>query len=213
MKLTVISDIHGLFNNLILKKGETLIIAGDFSIEGQEEEFKRFIKWLDKQKFKNKIVVGGNHDGYIYNNEKAKQKLKQYCIYLENEGTKLNNINFWGSPYTPRFNYWFFMKERGKELKENWDLVPNNTNVLIGHGMPYGILDNTSYPNGDIGQNVGDFDLLNKIKHLSNLKIYIGGHLHLNGGKIYIKNNIQFINASVVNEDYELTNKPIIIEI
>lgn len=213
MQLTLISDLHNLYKQLGVLTGETLIIAGDLEVYEFSSELNKFIKWLDKQEFKTKMVVAGNHDGFIYrNNNISKETLNKSCIYLENSGIEIDGIKFWGSPYTPQFGNWFFMKERGEELKRNWDLVPNDTNILIGHGMPYKIMDEVLNFN-DTLENVGDFDLLNRIKELKELKLYVGGHLHLNGGKIKKEFGIKFANASIVDEEYKVVNKPIIMEI
>ena len=210
MQICCIADTHNVYEYLELSKGDILIHAGDIDAYKYSSELKSFVKWLDLQNFKYKIVIAGNHDGFIYNNPEAREILKGHCIYLENNGVEIEGIKIWGSPITPRFGRWFFMVERGKEIKRYWDMIPKDTNILITHGPSYGILDRTKLFN-----NVGCMDLRNKIPELKYLKFHIFGHIHEGYGKYKnLKNEkgATFINASVVNEAYELVNEPIIVE-
>jgi len=45
-----------------LPDGDILIHTGDFTVSGQANEVKDFIKFLDAVPHKHKIVVAGNHD-------------------------------------------------------------------------------------------------------------------------------------------------------
>jgi len=41
--------------------GDIFIHGGDFTDYGEEEHFLAFFRFLDKLKFKHKIVISGNH--------------------------------------------------------------------------------------------------------------------------------------------------------
>lgn len=139
MKIVVISDTHGKHNDLRqLPKGDTLIHAGDVSKRGHPMEILDFLDWFTNQKFKHKVFIAGNHDFFL---ERAhtnviEQMIPKDVIYLNNSGVQLDGVKFWGSPITPWFNNWAFNRERGTEIKQYWDLIPENTNVLITHGPP-----------------------------------------------------------------------------
>ncbi len=62
------------------------------------------------------------------------------------------------------------------------------------------------------GEFVGCEDLLDVVTTKLNIKAHICGHIHCGYGVVF-KNNVQYNNASTVNERYEVTNKPILIEI
>lgn len=51
-------------------KPDLLIVAGDLTLNGYEEEFKAAKSHIDKIKTKNKVVIAGNHDcrnvGYVF---------------------------------------------------------------------------------------------------------------------------------------------------
>jgi Icc-related predicted phosphoesterase len=55
-------------------------------------------------------------------------------------------------------------------------------------------------------------DLMNTIPRLKNLKLHVFGHIHGSAG-VEVINRTTFVNASIMNEEYECTNKPIVIEI
>ena len=212
MKLIIISDTHGEYKKLInLPKGDVLIYAGDISTYGEKIEFKDFNVWLGKQGHKHKIVIAGNHDKYLSTvGEFEIGNLLSNCTYLENDGVEINGVKFWGSPITPTFLNWYFMADRGEEIRKYWDLIPDDTNVLITHGPAYGILDKVDprYGEGSIGCE----ELWERIKKLEKLKLHCFGHIHGSYG-FYKREGLQFINASLMNEDYELVNKPIEVEI
>jgi len=203
MRIVSIADTHGLHKDLILPEGDILIFSGDMCSYGRSDEIKDFYKWLIKQPGKYKVIIGGNHDEPL-----TRTKNKAYfsdIYYLENDGIEIEGIKIWGSPITPRFGNWFFMKDRGVDIRKVWDLIPKDTDILITHGPAYGILDVAPYPKPE---SVGCFDLLNKIREIKP-KLHIFGHIHDCYGTLKI-GETTFINASVVNEDYELVNEPII---
>ncbi len=208
MKVIFISDTHTKHNDVILPDGDILIHAGDVSSMGRENEINDFIKWFKELPHKHKIFVGGNHDFFF---EKAETQIVQNKIpknvtYLDDSACSIEGLNIWGSPIQPEFFNWAFNRKRGKEIKKHWDLIPNNTDILITHGPPYGVLDKTSD-----GEHVGCEDLRNKVFEI-NPKIHVFGHIHEEYGIIKEK-GIVFINASLLNRRYQYTNEPIVIEI
>jgi Icc-related predicted phosphoesterase len=208
LKFVAISDTHGKHNNLQLPPGDVLIHAGDISGRGNEEEVIDFLNWFDKGDFEYKILIAGNHDFYFEREpaEQIKKILPKNIIYLNDSGTTINNIKIWGSPITPWFYNWAFNRHRGDEIKKHWNLIPADTEILITHGPVHGILDNTNN-----GHRAGCEDLLNRVNTIKP-KIHICGHIHEAYGVIE-KTGTTFINASVLNERYQLVNKPIIFEL
>ena len=116
---------------------------------------------------------------------------------------------FWGSPITPTFLDWFFMAERGEEIRRYWNLIPKDTGVLITHGPPMGILDWVPRTYGE--HHIGCLDLFDIVTHIKP-KLHIFGHIHYSCGKQKLQDTT-FINASCINEEYEVVNKPIVVNI
>jgi hypothetical protein len=84
----------------------------------------------------NKVFIAGNHDwGFQINTEKVKEILDFYgnITYLQDNevlvGEKL--VSVYGSPWQPEFYNWAFnLPRKGDELKEKWDNIPSNTDIL-----------------------------------------------------------------------------------
>lgn len=216
MKLVFISDTHTLHNWMINKipDGDVLIHCGDVSSRGTGSEIDDFISWFRSFPHKNKIFIAGNHDfGFEYRNttlQKSLEKIKKIGIhYLQDSGIEIDGVKFWGSPWTPPFYNWAFMLDEDN-IKEKWEMIPRDTNVLITHGPPYGILDLVSY--GE--KNVGCPSLMEEILKLKDLKVHSFGHIHEEyGSKVLDENGPIFVNASICTLRYKPWNKPIVIDL
>jgi predicted phosphodiesterase len=65
IKVVCMSDTHNKHENLEfgeLTSGDILIHCGDFTMNGEFDETTVFAKWLEKQDYKYKIVIPGNHE-------------------------------------------------------------------------------------------------------------------------------------------------------
>ncbi len=85
-------------------------------------------------------------------------------------------------------------------------MIPEDTDILISNGPPFGILDETLR-----GERVGCVNLLNKV-NLVKPKLHVFGHIHEDYG-VEEKDGTTYVNASVLNLHYEMQNKAVEIEI
>jgi Icc-related predicted phosphoesterase len=215
MRLTFISDTHTKHHQLTndLVGGDLIIHAGDSTSRGYEFEIKNFIEWFNGlDNYTHKIFIAGNHDwGFQTNPNMCNDllKLNNNVTYLEDNleiiGTDYeSSIKVWGSPWQPTFYNWAFnLPRNGEELKEKWDLIPNDIDILITHGPPHGILDVSSYGSVSVG-----CELLMESVMVKKPKIHIFGHIHSAFGYKY-HNGTHFINASMLDERYEYSRNPI----
>lgn len=208
MKIVAISDTHGIHQQVVLPKGDMLLHSGDVSNVGTFNGVVDFLNWFSKQDFKYKVFIAGNHDFYFekVNPTELAEIIPDGVTYLNNSGVTIENINIWGSPITPRFGNWAFNMDRGAAIDAIWQQIPANTDILLTHGPPHGILDKT-YSN----LNVGCEMLAKKVLDIQP-KYSIFGHIHEAAGQVQV-NNIHFINASVVNLRYQVVNLPVVFEI
>ena len=96
------------------------------------------------------------------------------------------------------------------EIKEKWEMIPRDINILITHGPPKGILDLVTYDQ----VNVGCPSLMEEVLKLKDLKAHAFGHIHEEyGTKKLEETGPIFINASTCTLSYKPWNKPIVIEI
>ena len=204
MTIVAISDTHGQHHNLTLPQGDVLIHAGDCTYRGTESEVKDFLDWFSSQDYQYKILIAGNHDFFFERADplKIKSVIPEKVIYLNDSGISIEGLNFWGSPITPWFFDWAFNRHRGSEIKTHWDLIPENTDILITHGPVHGILDKTIY-----GKKVGCEALCDKITEIRP-KAHIFGHIHEAYGQLFRQDTL-FVNASILDVRYKLINKPV----
>jgi Icc-related predicted phosphoesterase len=210
MRLVCLSDLHGeLYPIDEMPKGEVLIVAGDFSARGDMMDVLNFKGWLNELPFSKKIIIAGNHDGYLAEHNHIGRLLleSEDTIYLENSSTEINGLKIFGSPYTPEFNGWHFMRPRGDEMAKIWKQIPDDTDILVTHGPPLGILD-TNHRD----EKCGCWDLRERIKSLEHLRYHIFGHLHSAHGQKEVY-GVKFINCSLLDDDYNLSFEPIVLEI
>lgn len=204
MHFTLISDTHGLHDQLTLQGGDVLIHAGDVTSRGTEEEVLRFLKWFEAQPYKHKIFIAGNHDWFFERNSATyiQSILSDDVIYLNDSGVTIEGISIWGSPIQPTFYNWAFNRQRGVLIDKHWKLIPMDTQILITHGPPFGILDQTSKKDC-----VGCEMLSKRIRKIKP-KLHVFGHIHENYG-IYHQEETTYVNASVLNTSYLYANQPI----
>ena len=204
MKIVFISDTHGLHEQLEILEGDMIIHGGDISNRGRREEVEDFIDWFQELNFTHKIFIAGNHDLYLerVSEYELEEIIPEDVIYLNDSGITINGINIWGSPVQPWFYDWAFNRERGEEIKKHWDLIPHNTDILITHGPPHGILDKTVS-----GQKVGCEELRERLE-IVKPKIHVFGHIHEAYGSEDISNT-KYINASVLDIAYKIVNAPV----
>jgi Icc-related predicted phosphoesterase len=210
MRIIALSDTHG--HTVDIPEGDVLIHAGDFSKFSDEWDLIQFTKWFSVQPHKTKIVVAGNHDTMLERNPSRYIQMitDAGIIYLEDSGTEIDGVKFWGSPWTPRFYDWAFNADRGAEIKQHWDKIPDDTQVLITHGPPEGVLDKVGSIWGD--KNVGCLDLRNRVGDLLDLQVHIFGHIHNSYGK-ELRDRKYFYNVAICDEEYKPVNKPTVIDI
>jgi Icc-related predicted phosphoesterase len=222
IKVVCISDTHTKHSKIKLPSGDILIHAGDFTFKGRKKEIIDFNKFLAKQDFKHKIVIAGNHeltfDSENYDSlmnlfgldaevsPKEAKALLTNCTYLENSGTEVLGYKFWGSPMTPEFFDWAFMKQRGDEIDQYWAMIPEDTDILITHGPPMGILDKVV-----AGDNVGCERLLDHVMKRVKPLYHIYGHIHESNGRQSLEVEggrvVNFINAATCNYAYKPENE------
>ena len=230
MIIDCISDLHGSFPEL--EGGDLLIIAGDLTSNNSSRAWKNFFDWFKEQNYRKKICIGGNHDRFLsqcINSHETRElwletgldedlKPNNSMEYLCDNGTEFEGLKIWGSPWTPTFCDWYFMLPRGPEIKAKWDLIPEDTDILITHGPPWGIRDNINNNSFRGKDPLGCADLRNAVKRVKP-KLHVFGHIHGGYGmceEIWgpeLKYSTIFVNASHMDEDYEPVNKPIRIEL
>jgi len=213
-------DIRKSHESLDLPGGDLLVHAGDFMTSGYSKyEAEDFCNWLGDQDYDLCTFIAGNHDRIFEFDQETKSSLIKglhYRVeYLEDshlrygDDTSENSITIYGSPWQPEFYNWAFNLPRaGKELEEKWAKIPDNVDILVTHGPPQDHLDVSGPPWNT--PHLG-CELLRVRVDKIKPKIHVFGHIHGSYGYKFYEGT-HFINASVLNEKYHLTNPPITVD-
>ena len=169
-----------------------------------ESEVRCFLTWFHSLNIKYKIYVAGNHDSSIEKGLVDKQTFTDLGItYLENDFTIIEGIKIWGSPNTPTFGNWCFMKARDK-ISRVWEHIPDDTDIIIAHGPPKGILD-FSYSREGVFERCGCSALMKRVIKIQPT-LCLFGHIHncedvINAGTVKLSSyKTIFSNGSVVTD-------------
>lgn len=209
-RIVCLSDTHNCHEQIIVPGGDILIHAGDATIRGTIDEIVLFNKWFAALPHRHKIFVAGNHDWlFETNNRYARTLLDASIHYLQDSAVEIENFKIYGSPWQPRFFDWAFNLMRGAELAEKWKMIPENIDVLITHGPPFGILDEV--PRQHWIENTGCEELRKRIEAIRP-KMHVFGHIHGGYGRAE-QFGVRFVNASNCDESYNPSNAPIVVDL
>ena len=228
LRIVAISDTHEQHEQIELPEGDLLICAGDISFNGKPQAIAGFSRWFAAQPHRFKILIAGNHD-FLFeeNNAIARSLLSAEIIYLEDSGCELDVaqanslrapfppgelrtaepktlLKFWGSPITPWFFNWAFNRHRGAPIRRHWDKIPGDTNILITHGPPAGILDCNA-----AGEHTGCEDLRLVVDRIKP-RLHVFGHIHEAYG-VEEHDGTIFVNACQLDERYRLAHEPVVV--
>jgi Icc-related predicted phosphoesterase len=245
MIIDCISDLHGHYPEL--EGGDLLIVAGDLTSRNTIYEHAEFLGWLNSQNYKKRIFIAGNHDNNVDKKFDWDESIVYLCdsgtdFECEEDlpcnfcGEKnkcahtsicqkpiKKKLKIWGSPWTPLFDgvdprcTAFMLPEA--ELEAKFALIPDDVDILVTHGPPFGILDWNAK-----GRLCGSQSLFERARSLKSLKLHVFGHIHeaysfITPDNLKVVNPDHFpktfanmpyiVNCSHVNERYEPVNKPI----
>jgi len=166
---------------------------------GTDEEVYDFVEWFAKLDYAHKIFIAGNHDDCLCdkNTETIQRFLPANCHYLCYSGVEINRIKFWGVPL-------FVSDDVEGRFPQIMAQLPHDTDILITHRPPYGILDT-------IGNIYGCPDLLRAVLKISP-RYHLFGHIHAAYGSKKF-GATTFVNSALANDNYELVREPFVFEV
>lgn len=210
VKIVAISDTHSFHRSIKIPECDILIHAGDFvnshnwSDRCYSDATFDFCDWFKSLNMaKNKVVIAGNHDFICQDmTYSVRERLGSDVHFLIDQSIAIDGWKIYGTPWQPNFYNWAFNVENNKQMKEKMKLVPSDTDILITHHPPCGVLDKIG------GRHKGCPITMNAVKTNKNIKLHIFGHFHKNYGIENIS-GVTFINASCANEEYKYSNLPV----
>lgn len=202
MKLSVISDTHLNHDKLGIMSGDVLIHCGDmFNMFNQrDDDFDRMDAWFGCQDFDLILCIGGNHDYELQKRVEYVEQPFKNAILLNDTGYEYQGIKFFGSPWVPQLvGHAFYACDR--ELMMQWSKIPGDTDVLITHTPPAGVLDVSSH-----GLQLGCSFLAENVRRVSP-RLHCFGHVHESTG-VLKKNKTTYINAAMANRELGFIKDP-----
>ena len=103
-----------------------------------------------------------------------------------------------GTPWTPTFYDWAFMRDDDELAETGWGADPEGADIVLTHGPPLG--------HGDLvvnGKHAGSATLARRIEALPGLRLHIFGHIHEAGGSRGSRGSATRRRANVSYVDFE----------
>ncbi|KAK3900138.1 Metallo-dependent phosphatase-like protein [Staphylotrichum tortipilum] len=187
IRIVCLSDTHGLtLPREKVPEGDVLVHCGDLTVDGGEEEVRSQVEWLGGFGHRWKVVVGGNHDGWLETvgdgmvgekgemgiggwDWKGVEYLGGRALEIEVEGGRRLNLYGWGG--VPWIGEGHAMQYKPEE--QAWKgRVPEETDVLITHTPPRHHLD----------LSLGCPSLLDEVWRVKP-RLHVFGHVHHGHGR------------------------------
>jgi len=220
LRLVFISDTHGMLPDET-PPCDVLVHCGDIGPfcdnAGQRAYLNcRFLPWLNEQPALHKIFIPGNHDSMFQDEPNEPLLLHKRVTFLLDSSVTIGGLKFYGSPWVPWYRDFSFNSPRYEPdstefMKSKWSHIPYDTQVLITHCPPNGILDHQAYKNPT---HLGCNELRKRVESLKHIKVHAFGHLHENKQK-HDSDGRVFVNASMTVNDIErgLVKAPVIVDL
>ena len=204
LTVVCISDTHELHQELSVPDGDILIHAGDFSMMGRSiTAIRDFNDWLGELPHHFKIVVPGNHEFFL-EADPSKRELISNATMLIDESVEVMGLKIWGSPITPLYGGAFGRSSPADRAKL-YATIPSDTNILITHTPPMGILDRT--PGSP--HHSGCPELREAVERIKP-QLHVFGHIHGGYGMVSNEHTV-FVNGSLLGPGGDIAHPPIVL--
>ena len=205
MRIVCISDTHELHREISIPNGDLLIHGGDIAFSQNRRQLsvlRDFNDWLGELPHRHKIVIPGNHDSVLFDSKN--RSLLKNATLLVNTAITIDGIQIWGSPVTPLPGEPFGMPDAA-DRRNLWTRIPQDTDILVTHCPPYGILDQES---GDDAHQ-GCEELRDTVLRVRP-RLHIFGHVHGSYGTLRMPDTLS-VNASMLDELGGVERRPVVV--
>jgi len=207
MKIVAMSDMHGELPDV--PACDLLLLAGDLTpVRDHSLMYQaawldgEFRVWLRHQPARKIIGIAGNHD-FIFEREPDLVPADLPWTYLQDSGTEWEGFKIWGTPWQPWFFDWAF-NGGPEDLKRQWALIPEGTDILVVHGPPYGYGDGVPERSGV--RRCGCPHLLERIREIQP-QVVVYGHIHEGRGEWQL-GPTRLANVTVLDASYRRCYEP-----
>ena len=202
LTIVCLSDTHELHRELDVPDGDILIHAGDFTMLSKNAAaILDFNEWLGELPHPSKILIPGNHEFFL-ESDPSRRTLISSATVLINEGIEVAGLKIWGSPTTPLLGAAFGLSSPADRTRL-YATIPDDVDILVTHGPPYGILDLSP----GVLHHAGCPQLLEAVTRLQP-RLHVFGHVHGAHGIVSIEDTL-YVNAALLGPDGDLDASPI----
>eukprot|EP00750_Incisomonas_marina_P013678 INCI17520.3.p1 GENE.INCI17520.3~~INCI17520.3.p1 ORF type:complete len:318 (+),score=43.96 INCI17520.3:122-1075(+) len=204
LRVVSISDTHmkHKFLRNRIPNGDVLVHCGDIlmsSVRYSDAEnlrrVRRFNRWLGTLPHQRKIVIAGNHDGFLQRQGvEGAQELLSNATYLCDSGTSIRGVKFWGTPVS-----WGHSRNDAFQQEQDAahiEKIPSGIDILLTHGFPFKSLRN----------------FRQKLHHVKPA-VHLCGHWHAGAGVHFWSSSLVTVNCSMLNGKYRLRHLPTVLDI
>jgi Icc-related predicted phosphoesterase len=204
IRLVLISDTHELHRELDVPDGDILIHCGDLSMMSRSlAAIEDFDEWLGELPHRVKLVVPGNHEFVL--EDSGRRGLITNATMLINESVMVMGLRIWGSPVTPLYGAAFGLIS-DRDRTRLYAQIPGDTDIVITHGPPYGVLDQA--PGSEY--HAGCRQLLAAIERVKP-RLHVFGHAHGCFGMVDTPETL-FVNVALLGSDGSLSSPPVVLQ-
>jgi len=207
MKIVAVSDMHGELPDVA--PCDLLLLAGDLApVRDHSLMYQaawldgEFRTWLRRQPARKIIGIAGNHD-FIFERAPDLVPADLAWTYLQDSGTEWEGVKIWGTPWQPWFFDWAF-NGGPEDLKRQWALIPEGTDILVVHGPPYGYGDGVPERSGV--RRCGCPHLLERIREIQP-RLVVYGHIHEGRGEWQL-GPTRLANVTILDAGYQRCYDP-----
>lgn len=207
-----ISDTHTMHTSIPggIPPCDLLIHAGDMTSVGGYDKLIKFNDWGGSLSLpsERKICIAGNHDKTLENDVETARALLPNWTYLQDETHEVLGLKIWGTPWSAEFypETWGFQLRRGEVAKACWEMIPDDTDIVVVHGPPHGFGDLV-----DRGEHVGSKELTKRLMQVKPI-LTVCGHIHSAYG-VYAAPWGTVVNACIMTEGYKPKRKAIAVKL
>ena len=207
LDLALFGETHELHREVEVPDGDILICVGDFTMFSKSmSSIEDFNEWLGEQPHRHKIIVPGNHEFFLESNPERRSLLDNAELLID-ESIEIGGMKIYGSPMMPLYGA-AFGNSSPKDRERHWRRIPDDTDVLITHGPPFGVLDLSP---GQV-ERMGDPELRKRVRELPSLRLHAFGHVHGSHG-IAEQDGVTFVNVALMGLLGDLAWQPIALRI
>jgi Icc-related predicted phosphoesterase len=146
--------------------------------------------------------------------DEFRKSLPENFHYLRDSSVIIDGIHFYGTPWTPEFCNWYFMKYDTEEgLGKIFSKIPEGVDYMLSHGPMWGCNDMIEKPIYQSQSDKGHLGskMLAKYAKLAKVKNIFVGHIHSGSHKEEkilwdindLNGYITSVNVSILDEEYK----------